>query len=48
MAEETKAPVAEDGGQGKKVVSEEERAKAEAMKNKANEFFKCEQPYSLP
>lgn len=44
MAEEKKAPGAEDGGEKKKVVSEEDRAKAEAMKNKANEFFKCKLP----
>lgn len=48
MAEEKKAPEAEDGWEGKKVVSEEDRTKAEAMKNKANEFFKCERLLHIP
>ena len=34
----------ERGGE-KQAVSEEDAAKAEAMKNKANEFFKCESCY---
>lgn len=44
MAEEkTAVPVGtEDGKEGKTTVSAEDAAKAEAMKNKANEFFKCE------
>ena len=43
MAEKEKATAAGDGGEGRarEKVSEDNAAKAEAIKNKANEFFKC-------
>ena len=34
-----------ENGEERVVVSEEDAAKAENMKNKANEFFKCERQW---
>ena len=48
MAEQEKATAAGDGGEGRarEKVSEDNAAKAEAIKNKANEFFKCK-PFKI-
>ena len=43
MSEESSAEPAAGSGE-RQPVSQEDAAKAEAMKNKANEFFKCESP----